>query len=463
MNSILKFFAAGPDAPKLTDQLEIDRLYHYHRRNIIFMLTLCYGLGYVCRLAFNVVKKPIMDAGIFTPEEVGFIGSMLLYGYAVGKFSNGFLADYSNVKRFFAVGLLISALLNFGMSLSTMVGLSALLWVLNGWFQGFGAPSAVVAMTAWFSNMERGRYYGIWSTAHSIGEGLTYLGIAFLIAAPPKGLGLPWQWGFWIPAAICIFAAYLLYRYLQDRPQTLGLPSVAQWSGDGNPNARPAKHDASQIWKDQLKVLTIPAMWIIALASASMYISRYAVNSWGNVYLQEMRGFDLFDANLFIFLNTAAGILGCVAYGYLSDKMFNARRPPANLIFGLMELLPLIVIFYGPTNNVVLAVALVVYGFGLSGLLAALGGLFAIDIAPKSVAGAAMGFIGVFSYLGAGTQDYISGRLIYDSEIRVVFSIGENSPTVFFYDYTVPVMFWVGASVVSIILATSLWNVKASD
>jgi len=188
----------------LNDPVEIDRLYHYHRRNIIFMLTLCYGLGYVCRLAFNVVKKPIMDAGIFTPEEVGFIGSMLLYGYAAGKFSNGFLADYSNVKRFFAVGILVSALLNFGMSLSTMVWLSALLWVLNGWFQGFGAPSAVVAMGHWFSNKERGRYYGIWSTAHSIGEGLTYLGIAFLIAAPPKGLGLPWQWGFWTPAAICV-------------------------------------------------------------------------------------------------------------------------------------------------------------------------------------------------------------------------------------------------------------------
>lgn len=463
MKAILNFFAAGPDAPRLTDPAEIDRLYHYHRRNIIFMLTLCYGLGYVCRLAFNVVKKPIMDAGIFTPEEVGFIGSMLLYGYAAGKFSNGFLADYSNVKRFFAVGILVSALLNFGMSFSTVVGVSAVLWALNGWFQGFGAPSAVVAMANWFSNQERGRYYGIWSTAHSIGEGLTYLGIAYLIAAPPKGLGLPWQWGFWTPAAICIFAAFLLYRYLQDRPQTLGLPPVAEWSGESGVHARPATHDASRIWKDQLKVLAIPSMWIIALASSSMYITRYAVNSWGNVYLQEIRGFDLFDANLFIFLNTAAGIMGCVAYGYLSDKVFSARRPPANLIFGLMELLPLIVIFYGPTNSFVLAVALVIYGFGLSGLLAALGGLFAIDIAPKRVAGAAMGFIGVFSYLGAGTQDYISGKLIYDSEIRVVFSIGENSPTVYFYDYTVPIMFWVGASVVSIILATSLWRAKASD
>ncbi len=463
MKSILKFFAAGPDAPKLTDPTEVDRLYHHHRRNIILILTLCYGLGYVCRLAFNVVKKPIMDAGIFTPEEVGFIGSMLLYGYAAGKFCNGFLADYSNVKRFFAFGILMSALLNFGMSMSTMVGLSALLWVLNGWFQGFGAPSAVVSMASWYSNKERGRYYGLWSTAHSIGEGLTYLGIAYLIAAPPKGLGLPWQWGFWTPAAICIFAALLLYRFLPDRPQTLGLPPIAEWSGDGDPKAQPAKHDVSQIWKDQRRVFAIPSMWIIALASSSMYITRYAVNSWGNVYLQEIRGFDLFDANFFIFLNTAAGILGCVAYGYLSDKMFKARRPPANLIFGLMEILPLIVIFYGPTNSIVLAVALVIYGFGLSGLLAALGGLFAIDIAPRKVAGAAMGFIGIFSYVGAGTQDYISGKLIYDSEIRVVFSIGENAPTVYFYDYTVPIMFWVGASVVSIILASSLWKVKASD
>ncbi|MCY4428499.1 MAG: MFS transporter [Halieaceae bacterium] len=463
MSAILKFFAAGEDAPPIGDAAEVDRLYRLHRRNIIVVITLCYGLGYVCRLAFNVVKKPVMDAGIFTPEQAGLIGSMLLYGYAAGKFGNGFLADYSNVKRFFAFGILMSALLNFGMSLSTMLGVSALLWAFNGWFQGFGAPSSVVALANWFGNDERGRYYGIWSTAHSIGEGLTYLGIAFLIAMPPKGLGLPWQWGFWTPAAICVLAAFLLYRYLQDRPQTLGLPPIAAWSQDGGSGARPAAHDASRIWKDQLKVLAIPSLWVIALASSSMYITRYAINSWGNVYLQEIRGFDLFDANLFIFLNTAAGILGCVAYGYMSDKLFNARRPPTNLIFGLLELVPLLVIFYGPANSYVLAAALVIYGFGLSGILASLGGLFAIDIAPRRVAGAAMGFIGVFSYLGAGTQDYISGKLIYDSEIRVVFSIGENAPTVFFYDYTAPIIFWVGASVLSLLLAASLWRAKTRD
>lgn len=463
MSSIFKFFAAGSNSPAITDSAEIDRRYHEYRRKVIVVITLCYGLGYVCRLALNVVKKPLMDAGIFTPEEMGLIGSMLLYGYAFGKFSNGFLADYSNVGRFFAVGLFVSAMMNFGMSMSSVVGVSALLWALNGWFQGFGAPSCVVSLSSWYSNHERGRYYGLWSTAHSIGEGLTYLGIALLIAAPPKGLGLSWQWGFWVPACICIIAAIIAFRFLPDRPQTLGLPTVAQWRDDGDTAPKQAHHSAREIWKDQLKVLTIPSIWIIALASSTMYITRYAINSWGNVYLQEIRGFDLFDANLFIFLNTAAGILGCVAYGFLSDKFFSARRPPANLIFGLLELAPLFIIFYGPTNSVVLAIALVVYGFGLSGILASLGGLFAIDVAPKKVAGAAMGFIGVFSYLGAGAQDYISGKLISDSEIKFVFSINEQSINVYFYDYSVPIMFWVGASVISMILAASLWKVKASD
>lgn len=463
MSSLLKFFAAGEDRPRLTDASQIDERFRYHRRNVIVVIILCYGLGYVCRLALNVVKKPLMDAGVFTPEEVGFIGSMLLYGYAVGKFSNGLLSDYANVGRFFAAGLFLSAMMNVGMSLSTVVWLSAIFWILNGWFQGFGAPSCAVALANWFSNGERGRYYGLWSTAHSIGEGLTYLGIAFLIALPPKGLGLSWQFGFWVPATICVMAAAIVYRFLQDRPQTLGLPSVAEWRKDGCTKARSTALDATSIFKDQLRVIAIPSMWVIALASSTMYITRYAINSWGNVYLQEIRGFDLFDANLFIFLNTAAGILGCVAYGYVSDKLFSARRPPANLLFGLMELVPLLVIFYGPADTALLAAALIVYGFGLSGILASLGGLFAIDIAPKKVAGAAMGFIGIFSYFGAGVQDYISGKLIYDSEVQVVFAMGDTTQTVYFYDYSVPILFWIGASVISMILAGSLWRVRASD
>ena len=47
-------------------------------------------------------KKPIVDAGVLSESELGIIGSALFFSYAIGKLSNGFLADHSNIKRFMA-------------------------------------------------------------------------------------------------------------------------------------------------------------------------------------------------------------------------------------------------------------------------------------------------------------------------------------------------------------------------
>src|SRR3546814_1427325 len=103
--------------------------------------------------------------------------------------------------------------------------------------------------------------------------------------------------------------------------------------------------------------------------------------------------------------NSLAGIAVAIAFGLVSDKLFNGRRPPVNLLFGLMELAGLGLLFFGPQTMSVLLLAMVLFGMGLTGLVTSLGGLFAVDIAPKRVAGAAMGVIGIFSYIGAGIQE----------------------------------------------------------
>ena len=158
MNGLLRRFATGPDVPLLADGARVDVLFRRHRFRVMLAITLGYGVAYTCRLALSVVKKPLIDAGIFSPTDLGLIGSALFYTYAVGKLVNGFLADHANMKLFFAFAVLMSALLNIGMGFSTVVAVSALLWGLNGWFQSFGAPAGVVAMTNWFSNRERGRF-----------------------------------------------------------------------------------------------------------------------------------------------------------------------------------------------------------------------------------------------------------------------------------------------------------------
>ena len=72
--------------------------------------TIGYGTYYVCRLSLNVIKKPIVDNGVFSETELGIIGSVLFFTYAIGKFTNGFLADRSNIKRLMSTGLLVTAL-----------------------------------------------------------------------------------------------------------------------------------------------------------------------------------------------------------------------------------------------------------------------------------------------------------------------------------------------------------------
>ena len=443
-NKILQFFKAGENQSQLVDQNKIDSQYSKYRKEVLASIIVLYGFGYTCRLALSVVKKPLIDSGLFSIGDLGLVGSAYFYGYALGKFFNGFFADYASVRRFFTFGLITSGLINVSMGLNQSLLLWVVFWFLNGWVQGIGAPSCAIALTNWFSTKERGRYYGIWSTAHSIGEGLTFIGSAALVNY------FSWRAGFIGPGILLIIITIVGYKYLQESPKSLGLPSVGSWKKELD--TKPLLKNFNEVMNNQLMIIKYPSIWILGLASSTMYITRYAINSWGILYLQEIRGYSLIEAGSIIGLNTFTGILGCVAYGFISDKYFDARRPPVTLMFGLVEIASLFLIFFGPESTVVLIIAFLIYGFTLSGLLAVLGGLFAIDIAPKNISGAAMGFIGLFSYIGAGIQEKISSLLIKTPET--------DNTSAALYSFDDAILFWIFASVVSFLLSLTLWNKK---
>src|SRR3546814_10443355 len=100
----------------------------------------------------------------------------------------------------------------------------------------------------------------------------------------------------------------------------------------------------------------------------------------------------------------------------------------------------------------VLIAGMLLFGMGLTGLVTSLGGLFAVDIAPKKVAGAAMGVIGIFSYIGAAIQEQVSGVLVSAGMTMV------NGHRV--YDFGPAIWFWIGASVASMLLAATLWRAQ---
>ena len=163
--SILSFFRkSAPSAPFTGDDAARMKLYKKLRFQSFIAGTVGYSLYYVCRTSLNVVKKPILESGALDATQLGIIGSALLFAYAIGKFVNGFLSDHSNIKRFMAAGLCVSAVANLLVGAlgfangGGMVGNMTLfivfaeMWGVNGWSQSMGAPPAIIALSRYAIN-----------------------------------------------------------------------------------------------------------------------------------------------------------------------------------------------------------------------------------------------------------------------------------------------------------------------
>jgi len=432
---MLNYYKKSKPVQSNLEEFENSKQYTKLKWQVFTAATLGYGIYYVCRLSLNVVKKPIVDSGLLTESQLGIIGSALFFSYAIGKLVNGFLADHSNIKRYMATGLLISAIANLLMGFTSSFLFFAICWGVNGWVQSMGAPSCVVSLSRWYKNDVRGSYYGFWSTSHNIGEAITYV----LTAMVTTYFG--WQWGFRAAAIVGLLGALIISIFFHDSPESKGLRPV-------NPDF---EEKEKSTWQIQKEVLKNKYVWFLALSSAFMYISRYAVNSWGPYYFETAKNYSLTQSNTLVALSAIFGIVGTAFSGFISDKFFKGRRNIPALLFGVMNIVALSLFLLGPKDMWWIdAISMILFGLGIGALICLLGGLMAVDIVSKKASGAALGVVGVMSYLAAGIQDIASGYLI-ESNKQVV-----NGTTI--YDFNHITIFWIGAAIISTILALLVWK-----
>lgn len=527
LSGVGRFYRTGADKELLGDVKEIGRVYERKRRSVFYSLLFGYSFFYVCRLSFSVAKKPMLESGVLDAEQMGQIGFAMYITYAFGKLVNGFLADRSNIARFMSTGLLVSSLIIICFGFNKTFYIFLVLWGINGWFQSMGSAPSGASLSQWFSNRERGTRYGLWSAAHSIGEGVTFAVTAVIVSY------FGWRWGFWGAGGISLLVALVMFVTLADRPQTYGLPSVSDYKNDYAPEESGGVASVNQA---QWGVIKNPYVWILGLSCVAMYVARYGVNSWGVLYLQEAKSYPLITAGITLSLAKIAETAGAISSGFVSDFFFRSRRNVTTLIYGLMMISGMIILFKAPTtflfnmddtyrqqlgmegkvdeaivkvfsgkgieladDDVVVITSseegeggwqinsskwymswrgywieqddgqlrvlrkykplhllgISMFGFGLGGLLVFLGGLIAIDICSKKASGAAMGVVGMFSYIGAACQDWVSGAMLEANKMEV----GERVV----YDFTGVFYFWLGAAILAVVLSATLWNVKVKD
>lgn len=263
-----------------------------------------------------------------------------------------------------------------------------------------------------------------------------------------------WHAAFFVPGIACIVLAFIMYRFMRDRPETYGLPTANEFEGEA---VQEKKEQQISTKEAQLMVIRNPYVWLLAAAAICLGISRYSISSWGVVFLQESKGFDLVTAGSLMSLSPILGGVGSFFSGIISDKVFKSHHSVTTIVFGIVMLIGIAGICLVPAGQPTLtALCIAVFGFGLGVILCFVGGMLAVDLCPRKATGAAMGVIGLLAYGGAALQDIVNGILLDSAKVVV------NGQTV--YHFGTITTFWIGSVIImTLLIVPTLWAKKVKE
>lgn len=405
MKKFLSFFKPAPPKEEIQDKKVVKQHYKYWRWRTFYGMYIGYIFYYFSRKSFTFAMPSLIEDLGFSKGELGILASILSITYGWSKFLSGVLSDKSNPRFFMGMGLIITGILNFLFGMSSSILFFAIFWGLNGYFQGFGWPPCARLLTHWYSQKERGTWWGFWNTSHSVGGALIPLVAAF--CAHMWG----WRYAMYVPGGLSILAGLFVMNRLRDTPRSLGLPSIENYKNDHpNPKLETNKELSS---KEILlnHILKNKFIWLLAAAYFFIYIIRIGINDWSTLFLVEVKNYTLLAAGACVFWFEIGGIFGSLVAGWASDKIFGGRRGPVNVLFSAGVIFALGAFWVVPASIPILnSMLMFVIGFLVFGPQMLIG-MVAAELAGKKAAGSATGFVGWIAYIGAATAGYPLGKI----------------------------------------------------
>jgi len=408
---MINFLKPAPHKERMSAE-KIDPTYKRLRLQVFSGIFLGYAGYYLTRKVFSLAMPDLVALG-YSKAELGFALSGVSIAYGLSKFLMGNVSDRSNARRFLTLGLVLSSLtmiimgvLPFGTG--SIIAMFVLL-LINGWFQGMGWPPCGRVMVHWFTIHERGTKMSIWNVAHNVGGGL--IGPLAILGFE---LFADWHAKLYFPGLVALVVAVIAWLLIRDTPQSCGLPSIEEHTGDYPENY--SKESEKELSAKEIfftYVFKNKLLWSIAFANAFVYLVRYGVLDWAPTFLDEVKGFSIKESGWAYFAYEYAGIPGTLVCGWLSDKVFNGKRAPVSIIY--MTLVLISVLFYWTSESLIAnSIALICIGFLIYGPVMLIG-VHALDLVPKKAAGTAAGLTGLFGYLGGAVFANIAMGFVVDA------------------------------------------------
>ncbi len=377
----------------------------YWRLRILYATIIGYAAFYLVRQNFSMAMPMMAEEFDYSKIEMGWVATIFSIVYGAGKFINGYLSDRSDARYFMSVGLFLSAVVSLLMGFASGIYFFAILWGINGCFQSMGWPPCARLITHWFSPKELGSKWALWASSHQIGAVAIFGLGGFLIAQ------FGWRAAFIVPAFFSMGLSFFLFNRLRDTPKEVGLPPVEEYKGDVSRVSQ--QYDERITMKEVITVvLANKLVWYMAIANMCLYFPRMGIFFWGPTFLKELKGVSLIIAGMQLVSFEIASLIGGIAAGWISDKVFAGRRGPVGTFFLIGLAIALFIVWKIPPGYPLLdTTMLIIAGFLLNGPQV-LNGIATADFASKRAVGVATGVTGSFAYIGAAISGAGIGTIV---------------------------------------------------
>ena len=394
------------------------------------MIGLMYASYYMCRYNFRFGTPGMVEEFGFSAGDISDIFAIWSLAYGTGQLVNGLFSDRIGGKWTMLIGAVGTIIINFifGFSpLVTTVSTFGLVALMNGWFQSFGAPGMIKMNAAWFNRTERGTFSGIFGIMIQLGQfginnwaplilaGFNMSIFGFVIFSEPGN----WRMLFILPPMVTAAIAILMAFTIKEEPAQANFPEAVEDELDNTVGTRVS------IKESFVTIFRHPLVWFYAVAYASTGAVRHSSDQLSILYFQEQLGLDMAARPAAVFwtlnLMPLAAIIGSIAAGWISDKVFQGARSPVAMVLYFTEACVIgvaaVVVYTGivgptPMGIFLGCMFLVLTSLTVNSTHSIVGAAAPMDIGGKKMAGFAAGVIDSFQYYGAAISFMITGRLI---------------------------------------------------
>jgi sugar phosphate permease len=272
-----------------------------------------------------------------------------------------------------------------------------LIWVriLFGIGEGIHPAAAFKTLSAWFPSSERARANGFVMSSNALGPMIAPLLVATTIGA------FGWRAGFYLISIPGFLIALAAYWFLRNTPAEHPRVTARELAEIGT-------HDGAREQLRFTELIRYRTLWQLFFAYMTWDVTWWGFQAWLPSYLLKARNFTLFRTGAVATLPYAAGVIGVLIAGYISDR---TRRRKAVLVAVLLGNGLFMLLTATATNTVAAVVFLTVAGF----FLPAIHGPFwsmPMDLLPAKVRGYSAGFINTGGQIAGIASPIVIGALI---------------------------------------------------